>query len=100
MVRAFEPENITSSFQKIEASFKKHVAREPNFEPSLGSTQPYQLHIPINLNLTLDSWTYQIVKQHSHNLFRNQKTAPCTIFVLFYRKKQIGSSQGYQKYDY
>ena len=39
MGRAFElPKN------RAEPSFSKHVAREPNFEPSLGSTQPNILH--------------------------------------------------------
>ena len=48
MVRAFEPKKYyiehsraskKSSWAK--PSFWKHPAREPNFEPSLGSTQPY-----------------------------------------------------------
>ena len=29
----------------IEPSFSKHVAHEPNFEPSLGSTHPYILQM-------------------------------------------------------
>ena len=48
MVRAFEPKKYNIELRRAskkssqaEPSFWKHVAREPNFELSLGSTQPY-----------------------------------------------------------
>ena len=51
MVRAFEPKKYyiehsraSKKSSQAEPSFWKHPAREPNFEPSLGSTQPYWVY--------------------------------------------------------
>ena len=59
MVRAFEPKKYyiehsraSKKSSQAEPSFWKHVAHEPNFEPSLGSTQPYTSDLDFTASFT------------------------------------------------
>ena len=72
-IKCLELPRASKKSSQAKPSFSKHLAHEPNFEPSLGSTHPYNLHINAYnmqyVNVENVHWNANIVFGYYTNIF-------------------------------